>query len=130
MAMLMAGDIDFYFQNTGTAKRALEEGTVKDLAIFSEERSSLLPDVPHRQGTGRDDTLAYVVRGFAYPKGIDSQVIEKMKAAMKNAMQSDEYIENMESLYLEPAVYEDQEFYDLLSSQLDTRLAVWGLTKK
>ena len=130
MAMLLAGDIDFYLQNTGSAARALADKTVKDYAIFAPTRSTMLPDVPTAKELGITDLVAGVVRGFAYPKGVDPEIVSKMKEAMERAMTRADYLKNMRSLNIEPVLMKDSEFYNMLSSQLDSRLAIWGLQKK
>lgn len=129
LAMLLAGDIDFFLNNACTAARLINEG-YRVLCVFSDERSEALPDVPTAKESGLLDYTSGVVRGFAYPKGVDPAIVEKMTDAMRNAMNSEGYLEAMANLDLIPVTMEPQELYDLLDSQLDARLAVYGLERK
>ena len=80
--------------------------------------------------SGLLDYTSGVVRGFAYPKGVDPQITEKMLDAMRNVMNSDSYQEAMANLDLIPTPMEPDELYEMLDSQLDDRLAVYGLERK
>ena len=129
MSMLLAGDIDFFLNNACTAARSLEDG-YGVLCVFADERSEALPDVPTAKESGLLDYTSGVVRGFAYPKGVDPQITEKMLDAMRNVMNSDSYQEAMANLDLIPTPMEPDELYEMLDSQLDDRLAVYGLERK
>lgn len=129
LSMLLAGDIDFYMNNAMTAARSLEDG-YKVVCVFSGERVEALPDVPTAKESGLLDYENFVVRGFAYPKGVDPAIVEKMTAAMRNVMNSGDYKSAMENLSLIPVTMEPDELYEKLNSQLDTRLEVYGLQRK
>lgn len=129
LSMLLAGDIDFFLNNACTAARSLEDG-YKVICTFSEERTEALPDVPTAKESGLLDYTSGVVRGFAYPKGVDPQIVEKMTDAMNRVMHSQEYLDNMAQLSLIPVTMEPEELYDALASQLDARLEIYGLERK
>lgn len=129
LSMLLAGDIDFYMNNAMTAARSLEDG-YKVICVFADERVESLPDVPTAKESGLLDYENYVVRGFAYPKGVDPAIVEKMTNAMRNVLNSDDYKQSMENLSLIPVNMEPDELYEKLNAQLDTRLDVYGLERK
>ncbi len=129
LSMLLAGDIDFYMNNAMTAARSLEDG-YKVICVFADERVESLPDVPTAKESGLLDYENYVVRGFAYPKGVDPAIVEKMTNAMRNVLNSDDYKQSMENLALIPVNMEPDELYEKLNAQLDTRLDVYGLERK
>ena len=129
LSMLLAGDIDFYLNNACTAARSLEDG-YKVICTFSDERTEALPDVPTAKESGLLDYTSGVVRGFAYPKGVAPEIVKKMTDAMRNVMNSQEYLDSMKQLSLIPVTMEPDELYDALSSQLDARLEIYGLERK
>ena len=67
MIDLAAGRIDFLCEIITTAKPHVDGGTVRALAIFDEERSPALPDLPTALEQGTKDLIAYTWSAAAAP---------------------------------------------------------------
>jgi tripartite-type tricarboxylate transporter receptor subunit TctC len=126
-AMFLAGDVDFLSANVGDV---IGQDGYKVIVCFSDERSKYLPDVPTAIETGVCDYVSFSARGYAYMKGVDPAIVQKMTEALATAFDDEEYQANMENMGAELKLYTGTEYTDLLNSQLDERLDVWGLTRK
>ncbi|SRR5579871_536341 len=85
MQDLVAGEIDFVFVPPDSLPLA-RAGKVKALAVTSEQRSTLAPDIP----TFAEIGLPHVVWSAWYalfaPKGTPSDIIEKLNSATREAL--------------------------------------------
>lgn len=72
----------------------VEAGKLKVLAIPSEERHHLFPDVPTFKEAGLDFVMG-AWRGIAAPKGIPPEVVETLHAVIKKVLDDPEFKEFM-----------------------------------
>ncbi len=109
VAALMGGKIDVSSQHPAEILSQVKAGEVRVLAVSSEKRINLWPDVPTMKESGVD--LAFNQwRGFAVPKGTPKVVIDRMSAAVKKAVESKEWIDFTASVgstpqYMDPATF-------------------------
>lgn len=118
----MAGKIDASFNNLGITYPQIKAGNLRALALFAEERTPMLPDVPTLKELGYN-VVSGSSRGFSAPKGIPDKAretlikaIEEMskdsefnKAAAERAMNIDiklgeeyrKYLEDQEKVFIE-----------------------------
>ena len=68
-------------------------GALRAIAILSKARSPVLPDVPTAEETGVAITMT-AERGFAVPKGVSDDVVNKLEAAIADSMRDPEYIKS------------------------------------
>lgn len=107
MAALMGGKIDSSSQHPAEVFNQVKAGEVRILAISSEKRIALWPDVPTMKESGVD--LEYDQwRGIAAPKGTPKAVADKLSPLVKKAVESKEWIDFTSTLgstprYLAPA---------------------------
>lgn len=84
---LLAGSTDFMFLPINEASQHVKSGGLTALAITSEKRSPLLPDVPTvREGTGKTTMDMGAWQGLMVPKGVSADVTSKLSAALKNTL--------------------------------------------
>ncbi len=105
----------------------VESGDVKCLAVFGEEKSEVLPDVETAIEQGYDITVNCWV-GLLAPKGLDEAVKTTLVDAIRQAVESDEYIEfckgrGCDYSFLDPDEFlemanADTEYYAQLISEL------------
>lgn len=92
---LMAGEIGTMID--GTLVPLVKDGSVRALAVTSEQRVSALPDVPTMKEQGVD--MVYTSwHGLMAPKGTDPQIIAKVNAAMDEIMSRPEMVARFEAL--------------------------------
>lgn len=125
-SMFLAGDTDVYFCNVSDAVKENGE-TMQVVCIFANERSELLPDVPTLEELTGEKYESFSCRGFCYPKSVDPAIVQIMTDALKAASQDEEYIKNMNEFGVKLIDQDGDEFKELLESQLETRLDIWGL---
>jgi tripartite-type tricarboxylate transporter receptor subunit TctC len=109
VAALMGGKIDASSQHPAEILSQVKAGEVRVLAVSSEKRIGLWPNVPTMKESGVD--LAFDQwRGFAVPKGTPKTVIDKMSPLVKKAVESKEWADFAASIgttpqYLDPAAF-------------------------
>ena len=92
---LIGGHTDAAIFPLGEIIDAIEEGTVKALAIALSERSEKLPDVPTYTECGVE-LVDGAFRGFAVPAGVPDDVFEALRVVFEEVGQSDALKESME----------------------------------
>ena len=75
---VMAGEVTMGFFNTPTVLGQIRGGKLKALAVTSETRSSLLPDVPTMIESGVKDYVVNTWTGFIAPRETPAAVIERL----------------------------------------------------
>ena len=126
--MFLAGETDFLSANVGDVMEAEENG-YKPIVVFADERSKYLPDVPTAKENGVDDYVSFSARGYAYMKGVDQAIVDRMTQALEDAFEDPDYQKNMEAMGAELKLYTGDEYKALLDEQLDTRLEIWDVQK-
>ncbi len=109
MAALMGGKIDSSSQHPAEVFNQVKAGEVRILAVSSEKRINIWPDVPTMKESGVDLEFDQW-RGIAAPKGTPQAVVDKLSPLVKKAVESKEWIEFASSLgstprYLAPAAF-------------------------
>lgn len=126
--MFLAGETDILSANVGDVMDAEENG-YHPIVIFAPERSDYLPDVPTSIELGLDDYVSFSARGYAYMKGVDPAIVQKMTEALTKAFDDPDYQKNMAAMGAELELYTGDDYYNLLMDQLDSRLDLWGVSK-
>jgi tripartite-type tricarboxylate transporter receptor subunit TctC len=109
VAALMGSKIDASSQHPAEILSQEKAGEVRVLAVSSEKRINLWPNVPTMKESGVD--LVYDQwRGFAAPKGTPKMVIDKMSPIVKKAVEGKEWIDFAASVgttpqYLNPTAF-------------------------
>ena len=79
---LLGGQVDASFQNINAVVQHIKAGKLKALAITSEKRSPLLPDVPTMAEAGVKNVEVYSWQAVVAPKGLSADVRGKVHAAI------------------------------------------------
>jgi tripartite-type tricarboxylate transporter receptor subunit TctC len=109
MAALMGGKIDSSSQHPAEVFNQVKAGEVRILAVSSEKRIALWPDVPTMKESGVDLEFDQW-RGIAAPKGTPKAVVDKLSPLVKKAVESKEWIDFTATVgssprYLAPAPF-------------------------
>lgn len=80
---LLAGQVDVSFQNLNAV---IQHGKLRALAITSDKRSALLPDVPTMAEAGVKDVEVYSWQAVAAPKGLPADVKSRLHGALVSAL--------------------------------------------
>jgi tripartite-type tricarboxylate transporter receptor subunit TctC len=82
MQDLIAGRIDYECPNTTVAVPQVRSASVKALAIFTRERSPLLPDLPSTYEQGLTDFEASIWYALFLPKGTAAAIVARLHDAV------------------------------------------------
>ncbi|MGP9566593.1 Bug family tripartite tricarboxylate transporter substrate binding protein [Halomonas sp. AOP5-B2-8] len=94
---LLSGQIDFAMINPGAVTDFISSGRLKALAITTEERTELFPDIPTFTEEGYD-VVAYVFRGLVAPQGISDEA----KVWLSNLVAQVQATPEWKTQYLDP----------------------------
>ncbi|MDB5415779.1 MAG: bugT [Rubritepida sp.] len=87
---LIAGHLDYGFSTTPTVLSAIEAGRLRALAIGTGTRSPLLPDLATVAESGLPGFEVSNWDSWLFPHGTAPGITERMNAAMRQALTSDE----------------------------------------
>jgi tripartite-type tricarboxylate transporter receptor subunit TctC len=109
MAALMGGKIVSSSQHPAEVFNQVKAGEVRILAVSSEKRINIWPEVPTMKEQGVDLEFDQW-RGIAAPKGTPQAVVDKLSPLVKKAVESKEWIDFASGLgstprYLAPAAF-------------------------
>ena len=79
---LIGGHLDVVFSNYPESLAHVKNGSLRALAITSDKRSPLLPDVPTMTELGHKGVTVYSWQAFAAPKGLPADIKGKLHAAI------------------------------------------------
>ncbi len=83
---LLGGRINFMAINPLEVIAHIKSGKMRALAVMDDKPASLLPDVPTVKSLGLENAEATVWWGLNAPKGTPAAVIEKLNAALNQAL--------------------------------------------
>ncbi|NMM76149.1 LacI family transcriptional regulator [Acidovorax sp. SRB_14] len=83
---LLGGQVDASFQNINAVIQQVRAGKLRALAITSDKRSPLLPDVPTMAEAGAPGVNVYSWQAVAAPKGLPADVKKKLHGALMAAL--------------------------------------------
>ncbi|MDH7793972.1 MULTISPECIES: tripartite tricarboxylate transporter substrate binding protein [unclassified Beijerinckia] len=85
---LVSGQTDFMITTMPSVSGLISAGTVKALAVTTEKRTKALPNVPTLAESGVKDYSTGAWYGFVVPKGTPQPVIDKLRSASVEAINS------------------------------------------
>ncbi len=94
---VVGGHVDAVTVSPAEVKAQLDAGNVKTLAIMSDEKSDIIPDVPTFSEAGLDVESVGTWRGFAVPKDTPDDVAKKLEDAFIEAANTESFKTFMEN---------------------------------
>ena len=114
----LAGHVDATANNLGIVYSQMRAGKLRALAIMSDKRSPIVPDIPTFKELGYNFTSGSS-RGFAMPKNTPKAVVDKFANAVKQVMSTEEFKANALKTAF-PYDYQGPEEYAAYMKSLDT----------
>jgi tripartite-type tricarboxylate transporter receptor subunit TctC len=113
---LLSGQVDFNFDNLATAAANIRSGKLKALAMTTQQRSSVMPDVPTVAATlpGFDIDTWW---GLIAPAGTPAETVRKLNAAFNAALNSPDVKARFAQLLAEPAPSTPEQFDDFMKRE-------------
>jgi len=123
---LVAGGVEIVPCSLPEARSLIDAGKVKSLAVMSDAPAALYPNVPTLKAATGSDWKLGAWRGIAAPKGLPSDVRDKLSAAVRKVAASKEYTEFMANRGF-GVIYASPEEFGRFMAKSDTEL---GATMK
>lgn len=114
---LLSAEVDFTFDNLATAAPNIQNGTLKALAVTTNERAEILPELPTMKESGLDDFSISTWWGLVAPAGTPEDTIAKLNEAFVKGMGTDEVKERFGNLLITPVPTTAQEFDDFMREE-------------
>lgn len=125
--MFISGNSDVLVANIADVLAASKSGSYKVVAIFSPERSSLLPDVPTVKELGFGEAYMFSARGYGLPKGVDPAIKEKIMTAFESVINDPEVVNKLNEMGAQTDFMKGQEYYDFLKDNVNLSKAIYGV---
>lgn len=114
---LLSAEVDFTFDNLATAAPNIQNGKLKALAVTTDERSDMLPEIPTVKESGLEDFSIATWWGIVAPAGTPKEEIKKLNEAFTAAMNSDKAKERFAGLMVTPTPSSPEEFEKLMREE-------------
>ena len=97
MTDILGGTIKVMFINQDVALQHIKAGKLRPLGVTSARRNPLYPDVPTIAESGFPGFEALSWSGMSLPKGTPQPIVDKLEAAMTQALTSASMRQRLES---------------------------------
>ena len=114
---LVAGHANVSFQNLGAVSQQIKSGRLKALAITSEKRNPVLPDVPTMAEAGVGELQVYSWQAAAAPKGLPPDVKAKLESELAASVTAPDVKEKFNELGFEVVGNTSAQFSDFLAGE-------------
>lgn len=118
MAALMGGHVNLAIASPAEARTLAESGKVRMLAMTSDDRSDLVPDVPTLKELGYDISLENQ-KGLVAPAGTPPERIKFLHDAFKQAYEHDAFVKLAKKLKIERGYLGPEDFKASLQGMYD-----------
>jgi tripartite-type tricarboxylate transporter receptor subunit TctC len=117
---LLGGTIPMMFINQDAALPHVKAGKLRAIAVSSAQRNPLYPDVPTIAESGYKGFEALSWSGMSVAKGTPKPIVDKLEAAIAQAMQSDTVKQRMGSVGFIIPPQGSQAYTAFVKSEIDT----------
>jgi tripartite-type tricarboxylate transporter receptor subunit TctC len=127
---LLGGQVDFMCDQTTNTTSQIKSGKVKVYGVTSKKRVASLPDIPTLDELGLKNFEVGIWHGFYAPKGTPKPVIDKLVAALQEALKDPTVKQRFNDLGTDPIAL-DKATPAALQAHLKAEIDKWGpLIKK
>lgn len=123
---IVGGEVDLGFGNLPALTGHVKNGLVKPLAITSSQRNPNFPDVPTIGESAVKNYESYEWNGVFVPKGTPPDVVNRLQAAVKDALSIPEVKARFDALGSRVVASKPEEF----RKYLETESSKWAATVK
>jgi tripartite-type tricarboxylate transporter receptor subunit TctC len=119
---LLGGHVSIYFSSLPPAIGLIGSGKVRALAATGPKRSAILPDLPTVAESGLPGYEAVLHYGIVAPAGTPRPIVDKLSAAMRDAMASEDVRKRIATEGAEPLVMTPEEY----AADIDREETKWS----
>jgi tripartite-type tricarboxylate transporter receptor subunit TctC len=117
---LLAGTVPMIFINQDAALPHIKAGKIRPIAVSSLQRNPLYPDVPTVAEAGYKGFQALSWSGLSVAKGTPPAIVEKLEAAMVQALQSDAVRQRLTSVGFVVPTLGGKAYTRFVTEEIDT----------
>ncbi|PUE40479.1 tripartite tricarboxylate transporter substrate binding protein [Limnohabitans sp. Hippo3] len=117
---LLAGTVPMIFINQDAALPHIKAGKIRPIAVTSLQRNPLYPDVPTVAESGYKDFQALSWSGLSVAKGTPAAIVDKLEAAMVQALQSETVRQRLTSVGFVVPALGSKPYTGFVKSEIDT----------
>ena len=118
------GRVDFMCPGVTSALPFILSGRLIPLAVSTQKRSSLLPDVPTTIEAGYPDSDYSFWNGLLVPAKTPRAVVNRLHAEIQKVLQQPGVIEKLKRQGVEPVVLSPLEFDAMIHKEIESNLAI------
>jgi tripartite-type tricarboxylate transporter receptor subunit TctC len=126
VAAAVGNHVDVINVSLPTAQPQIEQGALRGLGIPSPQRSSALPNVPTYDEAGFSNFYSATWVGFFVPASTSDAIVEKLNAAINEAVKSPESQQKLKSIGFDPMIKTTAESAEYARNEV----ALWGKMSK
>ena len=115
---LIAGHANVSFQNLGAIAEQVKAGRLKALAVTSDKRVPILPDVPTMAEAGVKDLEVYSWQAAAAPRGLPAAVKAKLEAEFAASATSPDVKSKFEAVGFDVVANNGEQFVKFLADEI------------
>jgi tripartite-type tricarboxylate transporter receptor subunit TctC len=119
---LLGGHVPIAFGVLPPALGNIQAGTLRAIAVFSDRRFSLLPDVPTATESGLPGFESVLHYGLLAPAGVPRPIVDKLNAELRKLVDSDEVRQRIHSEGGDPLTSTPDEY----AADIDREETKWG----
>ena len=116
---LLAGRVDFNFDQVSVSLPYIKQGKVRALAVTSTKRVPSLPDVPTFEEAGLKGMDAATFTGVLAPAGTPKEILARVSVALSKALQDRGVIEKFDAMGAEARGMSPEDFQAYLQREFD-----------
>ena len=123
-AALLGGHIVAFEGNMSEVVQQIEDGTVRALAIWADERNPAIPDVP----TGKElgiDVVSGSSRGLTAPAGVPEEVLAKWDEVLAKVAADPEFVKAVENLQMPLNVVTSDGYGKMIERSYEVYKQIW-----
>ena len=114
---VLAGKPEMMFNVLPAGLPYVQSGKLRALAVTGTKRASVLPDVPTMEEAGVANYVAYTWNGLLAPAGTPKPIIDRLNAAIRQAMDDPSVKEGYAKIGQDQAVSTPEEFAKLIADE-------------
>jgi tripartite-type tricarboxylate transporter receptor subunit TctC len=114
---VVSGEVQFCFENPATAVPQIKQGSVKALAVTSEERSPQLPNVPTMIESGLPDFAFASFTAVVGPARLPAPIVSRLNAVINDALKSPALARTLENLAVDAKTQTPEAFAAFLARE-------------
>jgi tripartite-type tricarboxylate transporter receptor subunit TctC len=121
---VVAGEVQFTFENPAVALPLVQAGVVRALAVTSAARHPQAPDVPTRVEGGLPDFVSVSFTGVVGRTGIPGNIVAKLNSVINESLKSPDVAATLEKLAVDVKNETPAQFAAFLAEEMTTMTPV------